>query len=236
MSIDSAHNNTKLDNLLAIRVENELIRRTHVTKYFCLIVDDTLKWDLHIDYKSKKMKKNIGVRKHVKSCVPKEWLAMLYKTHVEPYLRCCNTTWRECGQQLISKLQTPQIRAARVVMGIKYEEADHDLLLTSLRWMNVKQLVYYDTASLVYKITDGTASEYTQSMSDKYDTIYSYETRSARNRNFITPNINSAKRQTAFVYSGAQVWNNLPLRIKEARTIDIFQEKLKEHIFIIEDI
>ena len=112
MSIDSAHNNTKLDNLLAIRVENELIRRTHVTKYFCLIVDDTLKWDLHIDYKSKKMKKNIGVRKHVKSCVPKEWLAMLYKTHVEPYLRCCNTTWRECGQQLISKhrkLERPEL-------------------------------------------------------------------------------------------------------------------------------
>ena len=87
----------------------------------------------------------------------KESLAMLYKTPVEPYLRYCNTTWGKCGQQLIRKLQILQTRVARVVMGIKYEEAHHDLLLASLGWMNIKQLVYYDTASLMYKITQGAA-------------------------------------------------------------------------------
>ena len=77
------------DNLLAVRVGNELIRRTHVTKHFGFIVDDTIKWDLHIGYILKEIKKNIGVMKHVKSCVPKEPLAMLYETLVEPYLRYC---------------------------------------------------------------------------------------------------------------------------------------------------
>ena len=57
---------------------------------------------------------------------------MLYKTLVERYLRYCNTTWGKCGQQLISKLQTLQNRVARVVMEIKYEEADDDLTLASL--------------------------------------------------------------------------------------------------------
>ena len=87
----------------------------------------------------------------------------------------------------------------------------------------------------MYKITDGTAPEYTQSMFNKYDTIHSYETRSVRNGNLITPKIKSAKGQTSFVYSGAQVWNSLPLRIKEARSIEIFQERLKEHIFMTGD-
>ena len=45
--------------------------RTHVTKYLDLIVDDTLKWDFHIDYMLKKLKKYIGVIKHVKPCVQK---------------------------------------------------------------------------------------------------------------------------------------------------------------------
>ena len=58
MLIGSVHNNKKFDNLLAIRVGNELIRhQTHVKKYLGLIVDDTLKWDLHIDYISKKNQK-----------------------------------------------------------------------------------------------------------------------------------------------------------------------------------
>ena len=221
MLIGSTHNNKKFDNLLAIRVGNELIRRTHVKKYLGLIVDDTLKWDLHIDYISKKIKKNIGLMKHVKFCIPKESLAMLYKTLVEPYLRYCNTTWGKCGQQLISKLQTLQNRAATVVTRIKYEEADHDLLLASLGWMNVRQLVYYDTASLMYEI-QMEPHQNTHSLFNKCGTIHSYETRSARNRNFIIPKMNSVKGQAAFVYFGAQVWNSLPLCIKEARSIEIF--------------
>ena len=55
--MSSAYNNRKFDNLLAIRVDNKLVKRTRFTKYLGLIVDDTLKWDLHIDYISKKVKK-----------------------------------------------------------------------------------------------------------------------------------------------------------------------------------
>ena len=230
MLIGSAYHNKNFDNLLAIRVGNELIRRTHVTKYLGFIVDDTLKWDLHIDYISKKIKKNIGVMKHVKSCVPKGSL----QCYIKHLLNLTLNIVTQLGENFKCKLQTLQNIVARVVMGIKYEEVDHDLL-ASLGWKNVKQLVYYDTASLMYRIKDGTAPEYTQSMFDKCDTIHSCKARSARNRNF-TRKMNSAKGQTAFVYFGTQVWNNLPLRIKEARSIDIFQERLKEHIFTTEDI
>ena len=41
---------------------------------------------------------------------------------------------------------------------------------------------------------------------------------------------------SCFVYSGAQVWNSLPFRIKEARSFDIFRKTLKEHIFTVEEI
>ena len=99
-------------------------------------------------------------------------------------------------------------RAARVAMGVKYEKADHNPILKSLGWMNVKQLIDYDTASLMYKITKGTAPEYTQPMFEKCDTTHSYNTRSARNGNGITRKMNSAKGQTAFVYSSADVWYN----------------------------
>ena len=72
--------------------------------------------------------------------------------------------------------------------------------------MNFKQLLCYDTASLMYKTTDGTAPEYTV-MFDKCDTIHSCETRSARNGNFITPKMNSANGQTAFMCSDGKVYH-----------------------------
>ena len=229
MLMGSVYSNRKFDNLLAIRVDNTLIKRTRFTKYLGLIVDDTLKWDLHIDYISKKVKKNIGVVKHVKTCIPKDSLIMLYKTLVEPYLRYCNTTWDKYGHLSLNKLQALQNRAARVVMGIKYEEADHNFILTSLGWMHVKQLIDYDTASFMYKLQKE-LDQSTHSLFEKCDATHSYNTRSARNGNVITPKMNSAKGQTAFVYSGGHVWNNLPSHLKEAQSIDIFKERLKEHI------
>ena len=106
--------------------------------------------------------------KQVKTCVPKDSLIMSYRTLVESYLRYCNTIWGKCGHLLLNKSQALQNRTARVVMGIKYEEADHNLILKSLGWMNVKQLIDYDTTSLMYKITKGAAPEYTQSMFEKF--------------------------------------------------------------------
>ena len=40
----------------------------------------------------------------------------------------------------------------------------------------------------------------------------------------------TAKGQTAFVFSGAQVWNKLPTHIKQAQSIHTFQERLKEYL------
>ena len=70
--------------------------------------------------------------KHIKSCVPKESLIMVFRTLVEPYFRYCNTVWGNCGQTLLNKLQALQNRAARVVNGVSFDEAEQNSLLKSL--------------------------------------------------------------------------------------------------------
>ena len=105
----------RFDGLIAIRVDDHLITCTNWTKYLGIIVDDNLSWELQIDHVSKKINKNIGVMKHIKSCVPKESLIMLYRSLVEPYFRCCNAVWGNCGQTLLNMLQALQNRAASVM-------------------------------------------------------------------------------------------------------------------------
>ena len=77
---------------------------------------------------------------------------MLYRTLVEPYLRYCNTTWGNCGATLLNRLRTLQNRAARVITGISYEDADHNRILKDLNILNVRQLVELDAASLMYRV------------------------------------------------------------------------------------
>ena len=143
---------SRIGNLLAVRVNGELIRRVYKSKYLGLIVDDKLSWKDHIDLISSKIRRNIGVMKRVRENVPGEILILLYRTLSEPYLRYCNTTWGYCGVTLLNRLQALQNRAARLIKGLKYAEADYPKILSELGILNVEQLVRLDTTSLVYRI------------------------------------------------------------------------------------
>ena len=70
MLLGSAPSILRFGKLLAIRIGDSLIRRTSCTKYLGIIMDETLSWDMHIDHKTKKVKRNLGVMKHVKNYVP----------------------------------------------------------------------------------------------------------------------------------------------------------------------
>ena len=60
---------------------------------------------------------------------------------IEPYFRYCNTIWGQCQNLLLNKLQTLQNKAARIVVGKSYKEADHTKLLQELGWLNVRKLI-----------------------------------------------------------------------------------------------
>ena len=69
-------------NLIALRVEDKLIRRKKKGKYIGVILNEQLTWGDHIDYISTKIKRNIGAIKRIRNSLPKEYLEMLYKTIV----------------------------------------------------------------------------------------------------------------------------------------------------------
>ena len=83
---------SRIGNLLAVRINGELIRRVYKSKYLGLIVDDKLSWKDHIDLISSKLRRDIGVMKRVREYVHSEILILLYRTLVKPYFRYCNTS------------------------------------------------------------------------------------------------------------------------------------------------
>ena len=76
--------------------------------------------------------------KRLSSDIPLDSPVTLHLTNVrlkliEPYFRYCNTVWGNCEQGLLSKLQTLQNRAARIVTRTSYTDADHETLLKKLQ-------------------------------------------------------------------------------------------------------
>ena len=55
----------------AIAADGKVVKRVAHTKSLSVVVVEYLSWDKHIDYISKKLKRNIGAIKRVCSVIPK---------------------------------------------------------------------------------------------------------------------------------------------------------------------
>ena len=145
MIIGSTQNVLKFGNLIAIRIDNQLIKRVAHVKYLGIIVDDRLTWKEHVDYISKKISRNLGAIERSRQCITVDSTIALYRTLVDPYLRYCCNVWGSCGNALLYRLKTLQNRAVRVIItNTSYENADHELLLKRVNLLSVKQIIQFD--------------------------------------------------------------------------------------------
>ena len=222
----TAANVLKFGGLLAIRIDSYTIKRVHMAKYLGIIIDDKMSRKDHIDYISLKIKLNIGMMKRARRDVPTEYLISLYRTLVEPYIKYCNTTCGGCNTSLRDTLQTLQNRAARVIANVKYKNTNHAKLLKDLDWLNVRELIEFDTATLMYKIENDLAPTHMKEMKPPYiQHKVSYLWR------FSSPSQEAQYWKSFFFRIGVHhVWNGLSVEIREAQSLGNFHNSLKTSI------
>ena len=205
------------------------IRRVKLVKSLGLIVDDTLTWPGHIDYISTKRKRCIGVMKKTSKFLDKNSLLMLYRTLVETHLRYCNVVWGQCNDTLTDRLQILQNKAARVITKVKYEDADHLGLTCQLGWLTVRGLIKLDLGIFMYQSQNNLLPETAGKFHIPTEMVHSYETRSAVSGNVFLPRYELSFTQKSMAFSGAKIWNEIPVSIEKAPSIDSFKEKRKAY-------
>ena len=217
-------------NVLSGHFDGFTIKRTKVVKYLGLVVDDALTWSQHVDYISTKIAQGVGILKRTRSFLPKQSLLTLYRSMIEPYFRYCNIVWGQCNETLLDRLQTLQNRAARVIANISYEAADHNSLLCDYGWLNVRNLIRLDLGVFMNKTQKGLAPDVFYDLYHSVTELHSYNTRSADNGNLQIPLTNLRAGEKAISVSGARIWNNIPNRVKQAQSLDVFKRELKEYL------
>ena len=156
---------------------------------------------------------------------------MLYKTIVEPHFRYCNTVWGHCGDTLLNRLKALQNRAARIISSKKYDNTDHKYLLKSLKWLNLRQLIMFDTAVLVYKSRNQQVPIRTSVMFQNFEMSHRFNTRLAASGGYTLPRCARNFGQRSITYQGMKLWNTLPNEIKEAQSVEVFKQKVKDYLF-----
>ena len=123
----------------------------------------------------------------------------------------------------INKLQAIQNFTAHIVT--RSRKFDHiTLILKQLRWMPVKDYLFYRDALLTFKCMNGMAPSNLSSRFIKRSSISGHSTRNANLLDI--PCYKTATGQQCFLYCTVTIWINLPSDIKLSSWTNIFKCKL----------
>ncbi len=141
----------------------------------------------------------------------------------------CNALYVGVSGSSVARLQMVQNAAARLLTGTrKYEHISP--ILASLHWLPVHFRIQFKILLFVYKSLNGLAPPYISELLHPY-----MPTRSLRSADQLFLNVPKTKRKLrgdrAFAVAAPKLWNDLPLPIRQASSLFLFQSSLKTYLF-----
>ena len=137
------------------------------------------------------------------------------------------TVYGSCSEYLKSCLQIVQNTAARCVTGLRWNTAVAVLLL-QCGWLSVRQMIFYHSMVLVFKIKQERKPTY---LHEKLSKVFICSTRLASSNAIKkTEKIDSDLRKDSFVPRSSTEWNSLPTKIRNLKELKNFKTELRSWI------
>ena len=167
----------------------------------------------------------------IRKYLDKPMTEKMINSAVTSRLDYCNSLLYGINGYLVSQLQRCQNNAARIVsLRRKYDHITP--VLKDLHWLPVEYRINYKILMLAYKAQHDMAPPYLSSLLSPYKPGRSL--RSEGKHLLTTPRYRlEGFGKRCFAHAAPSLWNTLPITIKCAQSIDIFNSHLKTHLFNI---
>jgi len=213
-------NSVPVDHL---QIDSESVQAVLSARNLGVTIDNQLCMSSHVNNICKSASfalRKIGqVRKYLDQASAEK----LVHAFVSSRLDCCNSILYGLPDYEIAKLQHVQNTAARIVARVRKREHITPVL-HQLHWLPVRKRIMYKILLLTYKSLNGLAPDYISDLISEHK-----PTRSLRSgaKYLLVP----AKTCTSFEAAAPTLWNELPMYIKCAVSVDSFKSLLKTHLF-----
>ena len=203
------------------------IQRVFVTKFLGVQIDSNLTWKHHIEYTCKKLSKCVGILCKARKKLAKSSLINLYYSFAYPYLIYCNHIWGKKYPTSLEKIYLVQKKVIRIVTCSPYRAHTEPLCIAN-RILNVADINDYMIGIFMYNYMDGNVPNAFQNFFHVNRNIHDYELRNADA--IQVPYGRLDIRRFSIIIAGANLWNSLPVYVKNANTVHLFKRYIKNYL------
>lgn len=216
-----------------LSISNSTINRVSSFKYLGILIQENLKWNLHIDSICRKITGISSVLNRLGNKVHHKSRIALYYSMVNSHLSYLTPVWStSASQNDISRLQVAQNYSLRKIFSPDYYHYDLSTseIMQKYKILNIRQLIHQNNLLMIYKIDKCLMKcNYRLNRTPNHE----YATRS-RSRPRLTAFRTNTGKSSVF-RSCTDLYNTMPLNLRNEPTIHSFKRKLKKSILEINE-
>ena len=211
---------------LDIVYDNSTLQNVETEKLLGVVIDKHLSWKRQVDKVASTISKSIALLRRIKCYLPLDTRLTYYKTFLQPHIDYCNIIWGQSNH--IMRLLKLQKMALRIIYDKPKMSASKPLFKES-GLLPIQERVKLRTVTMVYKSVNNTAPQYISDMFKIKSAHQTRVTRSSTRQDLCIPKAKLTLTRKALPYSGATLYNKLPLNVRGAMTLKDFTTKAYQH-------
>jgi len=198
-----------INNLIEIKIGNEVVKRTSQVKFLGMIIDDQLKWNKHIDVASKRISSAFYAINSAKHVLNRKYLKTLYYALVYPHIIYGITLWGNTYNVHLNKIIILQKKIVRVITNSEYN-THSEPLFKMLQILKITDIYQLQVVKFVFSYINHCLPIL---LMDTFTTIGNPElhyTRQVKAFKLKLPKARTTVSTRCITNMGPKIWNNVP--------------------------
>ena len=202
--------------------------RVHYIRYLGLILDDKLKYDVHISNLCSRLSRAAGVSFAIGNSLSYEAARSLYFSFTQSIISYLLLFWGSSSNTFLNRVQILQNKIVRNLFSDKINHINTTDLFYKVQILKVKDLYYKELGISIYKALHLNQFDAISESLRALNWTHNYNTRKINC--YRVPTIKTTTESRHLIFQAVQFWNSLPLQLRAATSLNIFRNKLHKHL------
>ena len=205
---------------LHLHISDKTIEQVQFHKVLGITLDSEFKWLPHLENVLRLVSRNLFLLSQLKHYADEQSLKLFFYGHILSHVSYASSAWDGCAEDHKLKLNSLLRRAAKLISSEK--NLDTINKMKRLGFLTLEQQLKFNKGVLVFKIIKGKAPNYLQNLLITSNRHGSF--------NLIKPLCHIDLYQTSLMFSGPDIWNNIPLSIRSSISLTVFKKSFRKFL------